>query len=141
MGFVANKVYKLVFEDDLEGLEVRARSVPLGKMLGLAKLDGLDFKTLDLEDQLATLKELFTVFAQALVSWNVEVETADGTRPLPATFEGLEELDPPTAWAILSAWMTNVMGVSGPLERRSPSGGPSLEASLPMEPLSPSPPS
>ena len=143
MGFVRNRVYKLVFEaEEMEGLEVRAKSVPLGQVLKLTKLAGQDLRKLDQETQVETIDEMLRMFAAALVSWNVEDEQADGTRtPVPADFEGLKSQDFDFVMEIVLAWMDALMGVSGPLEKRSPSGDRSLEASLPMEMSSESLPS
>lgn len=140
MGFVRNRVYKIVFEAaDMDGLEVRAKSVPLGQVLKLTKLAGRDLRALDQETQVETIDEMLQMFAAALVSWNVEDEHPDGTRtPVPANFEGLKSQDFDFVMEIVLAWMDALMGVSGPLGKRSPSGDRSLEESLPMETLSPS---
>jgi hypothetical protein len=151
MGYVRQrKIYKLVFEDpDMAGLEVRARSVPLGTLMRLIELAGLiDRGTANLNpDEAKAIRELFTGFADALVSWNLEEpviddETGEETGevcPVPATVDGLYSQDMDFALHIIEAWMDAVAGVAGPLGRRSSDGEQSLAASLPMEPPSPSP--
>lgn len=128
MGYkIGTKVYKLVFEDEqFEGLEVRVRSMQLGKFVEFA----------DLIDQGGFTKDsvggIFERFAKVLVSWNAE----DDDGPLPLTAEGLLRLDLTEARAIIEGWRDAVTGVTGPLALPSSDGGPSPEASIPMEPLS-----
>ena len=88
---------------------------------------------------------MFTGFAEALVSWNLEEpvldaagEEADETRSEPATLEGLYSQDMAFALQVIRAWMDAVASVPTPLGQRSADGSPSLEASLPMEVSSPS---
>lgn len=133
------KVYKIVFEQKgMAGLEVRARSVSLGQILDLVNLAELadPNRRANMLDDMGKLKHLFEGLASALVDWNLEDE--DGT-PVPATLEGLYSQDMEFGLDVALAWMDAVMGVSAPLERPSSSGGPSLEASLPMDVSSASP--
>lgn len=67
---------------------------------------------------------------EKLLSWNLEDE--DG-QPVPATSEGVLQQDKDLMIAICTAWLDALRGVSGPLEQTSPDGGPSLEASIPMD--------
>jgi hypothetical protein len=144
-GFVRErKVYKLTFRDhELEGLVVRARSVPLGVFLdlmelassaGLDTIEELDWSNLP-EGAADAIRRLLEEFGRALVEWNLEDENG----PVPATFEGLAGQDLDLAMEIIEAWMTAIAGVAGPLGQSSPDGKPSLAGSLPMEPLSESP--
>jgi len=133
---IGQKVYRLVFDDgDLAGLEVRTRSLPLGALLDIAKLAGLAGKQFDVAD-LGEVEKLFSLFADALLSWNVEDEAGAA---VPATPEGLRLLDFGTVIQLISEWIEAVAGVAVPLPKTSSGGQPSLEASMPMEPLSPSP--
>lgn len=146
MGFVRNQIYKLSFEDpSFDGLEVRAKSVPLGQILKLTKLAGQDLKALDRDAQFEAVDEMLRMFAKALVSWNVEEQDPDNPDgpniAVPATYEGLQTQDIDFVMDIIMAWMDALMGVGGPLGKRSASGAPFLEASLPMEMSSPNPPS
>lgn len=142
MGYTRNRVYKLVFDDpSMEGLEVRARSVKLKQMLKMMHLTGKD------ERNTGQVEEMLDIFASALVSWNLEDEMLDesgeptGVKlPVPANREGLESQDFDFVFEIILAWMGAVMSVAGPLGQRLTSGAQSLEASMPMETLSPSPP-
>ncbi|MGW1532338.1 hypothetical protein [Streptomyces aureus] len=76
-------------------------------------------------------------FADALVSWNLERE--DGT-PIPCTREALfGEVDNDLGLALATEWIERLGGKvddAGPLPESSPSGGPSLVESVPMEALS-----
>ncbi|MCX4703860.1 hypothetical protein [Streptomyces sp. NBC_01373] len=76
-------------------------------------------------------------FAKRLVSWNLE---DDDDQPLPATPEGLRMVDTSLVTALKEAWLQSITGVhaADPLPQSSPSGGPSLVESIPMEALSPS---
>lgn len=125
------KIYRLSFEDH-PGLEVRAKSVPLGEFLSISELAGVNGRDVTRQDT-AKVAELFSGFAGALVDWNLE---DDGGTPVPATLEGLYSQDFDFALEIIVGWMESIAGVPGPLDKPSSSGSPSLEASLPMEPLS-----
>lgn len=137
MGYVRNKIYRLVFEDpDMDGLEVRAKSVPLGQMLEFTKLQGQDLENLPRDRQAETMTAMLETFAGVLVDWNLEEDTPAGRVPVPATLDGLKTLDFDFVMQIIVAWMDAIMAVAAPLGRSSRFGGPSLEASIPMEPLS-----
>lgn len=138
MGYVRQRpIYKLVFADeDMDGLEVRARSVPLGVFLRIEEITGKGSAPTDAE-----VKELFESFAESLISWNLEEpvdpDDPDGDkRPVPATVEGLYSHDLEFIVKIILSWQTAVAEVPAPLGRRSPNGGLSPVPSLPMEPLS-----
>lgn len=132
------KVYRLRFEDeDMAGLVVQARSAPVGQFLGLTKLAELERGKVRPED-MEKVDGLFRGFAACLVDWNLESE--DGT-PVPATLEGLYTQDIDFILQIIFAWIEAIAGVSGPLAAASSDGERSLEASLLMEPRSPSRPS
>jgi hypothetical protein len=61
-------------------------------------------------------------------------------RPIPATREGIRAIDTSLLTALTTAWVKAMTGVhdADPLPQSSPSGGPSLVESVPMEALSPS---
>lgn len=139
MGFkVQRTVYRLVFEDDLEGLVVSAYAPPLGffeKAMKMAPLVGKRADQLSPEEA-ALVMEFFGGFAEYLVEWNLE---NDDDTPVSATADGLLSQDMGFVMRIVMAWL-NAVGEAGvPLPQPSSSGKPSLEGSLPMEPLSASP--
>jgi len=131
MGYQARpKVYKLVFDDDeYEGLVVRARSVKLGQILRLSRLVGMDPANLRPEDT-ENFEQLFTMFADALVDWNLD---DDDGEPVPATLEGIQGQDADFVMPIIKAWFVALAGVTGPLGAGSSNGKPSAEPSIPME--------
>jgi hypothetical protein len=74
-------------------------------------------------------------FGKRLVSWNL---TDDDDQPIPATAEGLRQVDTSLVTALKTAWLQSIVGVhdADPLPRSSPSGEPSPVESIPMEALS-----
>jgi len=133
VGFIRQRrVYRLNFADDTElaGLEVRARSVPLGEFMSIVGLADTA------EPGSEEMQRLFSGFVAQLVSWNLEAE--DG-QPVPADLEGLYSQDFEFAMQLVLAWIEAIASVPGPLGAASPSGETSPAPSLPMEPLSPSP--
>ncbi len=143
VGYVRQKkIYKLTWDEstgDMAGLEVRMTGVSIEEMLaGMVLSEKTDRTAEDVE-------KVFADFANALVSWNVEDEVIDASgvsrQPVPATFEGVRSCDFDFIVAIQRRWGEAIAGVPDPLPGPSGSGPLSLEGSLPMEPLSPSPPS
>lgn len=130
MGFKRqSKVYRLTFAGEYAGLSVSARSLPLGKFMKMGKLVDVDVAN-PTGDDFETLEELFSLFLEALVSWNLEEE--DGT-PVPVTREALYEQDLAFVLMLVVVYMDAVSGVPAPLDGTSPDGGRSLAESLPME--------
>lgn len=121
-------VYKLIFEDpSFHGLEVHAKSTPIGVFMELSKLAAVELP-LKPEDQ-ARVQGMYTSFGEALVSWNVE---DDNDEPIPATVEGMKQLDINFVLHIILAWMDSVGAAAGPLKQRS-TPGTFPEESIPME--------
>lgn len=123
------KIYNLDFEGtEHEGLAVSVRGLDTGQYMDL-----WDAKT-EAETGGETGRVLHLLAGQ-LISWNVEDELG---QPVPPTLDGIKSQDLDFNLSIVNAWTTAMAGVPAPLEQPSTDGGPSLEASLPMEPLSPS---
>src|SRR5690348_6784001 len=117
-------ILRLKFEDpEMAGLEVMCRRPSVKKVEEYSKSDR------NLEVQVG-------IIAECLISWNLEDENGD---PVPTSAESLLDQDQPFLIALLDAWMGQAIKVSGPLGSDSPSGEPSPEVSIPMEPLSPNP--
>lgn len=152
MGFTPpRKVYVLDFaETELDGLEMRARSAPLGMMLQLGAsadhFEGVpspeamaalpDAEKLRLvKGSMGKLHELVDMYSQVLVSWNYEDENG---QPVPATAAGLLTLDPPHLMLIIRAWQAAVAAVPPGSAPTSNAGGPSEVPPLPMAVTSPS---
>lgn len=139
MGFKPQRrIYVLEFEkEELNGLEVRARSVPLGQYLDIVEIaevagpDGVDNLTPEQTMKMVgAVGNLLESFADVLVSWNVEDE--DGA-PVPANLDGLRSQEFPFVMEIIQAWVGAVAGASDPLGPESSGGAPSVVASIPME--------
>lgn len=129
MGFKQpRKTYDLVFGNDTDypGLEVRARTLSLGQLLEVRSQD---------DGQDATRK-LVGLFAERLVSWNLEDEEG---APVPATLDGIQEQDDDLILAVIGQWQKAMYGVPAPLESGSGSGGTSQAelalAEIPSESL------
>lgn len=123
------KTYRLRFEDH-EGLEVEATSLTIGEFLNVSKLaDAVGGGGTD-----ESVTDLLATFARHLVKWNV---TSRG-KPVPATFDGVKTQHLDFILEIILAWMGAIASVDTPLPPQLNGGGTSLEASLPMDALSPS---
>lgn len=132
-----SKVYKLVFADpEMDGLIVRVRSIRIGELRELTELAQVDTSHVTPEDA-AKLDRLFEVFADALISWNVE---DDQGAEVPATLEGVSSQDGDFVLLIVREWL-RIFQVAGPLGNGSSGGGRSLEESLAAASQSPSLPS
>lgn len=131
MGFKRErKTYKLAFTGELDGLIVRARSLPLGQFMELGKLMDTEAAVTPGADDMGKVDTLFRTFAGALMSWNLE---DDDDKPVPANVDGLYSQDLELCTAVVTAYIHAVSGVAAPLDQPSPDGDPSLEASMPME--------
>ncbi len=98
-------VYTLDSIPEAEGLVVRMASVRIGKMRKMMQL------TSDTESGDEGISELLNLFAESLISWNLEDESG---APVPATIEGIEEQEIEFVMDIIGAWMERMTGTSGP---------------------------
>lgn len=114
-------IYTLKF-DQYEGLEVRMKSMKIGKMR--AVLNVIE------DDDLGTpvlIDEMVKVISEGLVSWNLEDE--DG-KPLEPVRSEVEELEFGMLNAILDKWLGELSGPDQELGKGSPSG-----VTFPVEPI------
>ena len=130
MGYTAKlKTYLIKFEEGHEhhGAEARLRGMTYGEWEHVTGLDGGEGDT----NGAAAVRR----FVDHLISWNLEDE--DG-KPVPMTMDAVKEMDKDLIKNLNNAWINTLVGVheSDPLEESSPSGGPSLVESVPMEALS-----
>jgi hypothetical protein len=142
MGFKREKkTYRLVWgpeNPDMDGLVVEVRTVPVGTLMTLAALVDKVVRTIG--EDAKTVNDLLGGFAKALVSWNLEEDDDEEvTHAVPATLDGVLAQDIDFMVAIIRAWIGAHVEVPDELGKDSPSGGTSLEGSLPMEPLSSAP--
>ena len=134
MGFKRQQLYKLKFVDpDMEGLEVTVRMTSIGATL---EHQAREKAAKDADDGAALSKLRVDQLAQMLVEWNLE---DDDGQPVPATAEGVMAQDMKFIVYLLNTANDAIYGISDPLDESSTSGEMFPEASLPMEPLSPSP--
>ncbi|MFI2632633.1 hypothetical protein ACH5A2_19875 [Streptomyces collinus] len=116
------RTVKIQFAEGHEhhGAEARARRMSLGEWEAIIESD---------EDN--ALAE----FGARLVSWNL---TDDDDQPIPATPEGMRQVDTSLVTALKTAWLQSIVGVhsADPLPQSSPSGEPSPVESIPTEALS-----
>jgi hypothetical protein len=139
------KVFRVSFEEPhpLAGLTVVTKGLSIkefaafGLRMGQVESiqqNGLDAK--NVEELIAAFDEVRTLFAEALVEWDMLDE--DGT-PTPATLEGVQSLTDNEFFGIVSEWLNAVGGPSPDLGKDSGLGGTIPALSDLMEPLSPSP--
>lgn len=135
MGFELEDQFKLTFQDvpGMAGLEVVVLPMSIETALLIQELQEKRETTKeDREDIRAQMK----LFADHIVSWNLE----RGGEPVPASLEEVKKLRPPVYRRLVREWDAASAGVSAPLDGGSTTGADSdLEASIPMETLSPSP--
>jgi len=130
MGFKAKlKTYLVHFDEghEFHGVEARLRGITYAEWEEMTGLDGGDG-----DDNAAKSVQRF---ADHLISWNLEDEQ---DLPVPTTLDGAKSLDHDLVAALNNAWIQTLTGVhdADPLPESSPSGGPSLVESVPMEALS-----
>lgn len=114
------KVHDLTFGPEFDGLEVTARGVSVGEFLEITA--GI------------TLDRAYELFAENLISWNLE---DDEDKPIPAAREEVLKLDRLLIDQIVDVWIDALQKVAAPLEPSSNGGEPSVAASIPMDvPLS-----
>lgn len=132
MGFVHNRrQLRLVFEGELEGLEVTVRPSSVLVYDEIASLASRPWSSPPSGEDLEVLRDLYRKFAGVLVEWNLE--EPEGV-PVPATYDGLLTQEPAFVNSVVTAWMD-----AAALTYRDRDAGVAkaaeLEASLPVEPL------
>lgn len=121
-----------------EGLAVTVDSAPLGMLTDIMEDYGtLTAEDLDVKTAIPVLKRLLEQFGAVLESWNVQRRG----QPVPATYEGLRQLDASFVLDIIGAWLTGTTQADAELGKGSISGGSSPEEQAAMAALSRSLPS
>lgn len=133
MGYVVNrKLYRLVFEGELEGLTVTVRSSSVVVYKRIAALANRSYTSPPSDEDLEALAGLYAAFAAVLVDWNLE--EPEGV-PVPTTLDGVETQEPGFLNSLVTAWLDAVaLDLSGGSAATA-----EVEASLPMEPLAAAP--
>ncbi|HEX2657860.1 MAG TPA: hypothetical protein VHU40_06295 [Polyangia bacterium] len=128
------KIYRLDFADtDFDGMQVSLYGLNTRQLIDAQEKTAVA----ESDAESSEFRELLELMIEKFHSWNVG-ESEDGPS-VPPTLDFLYEQDPDFNLAIVNAWTTAIVGVPAPLDNDSPSGDPSLEASIPMETLSLSP--
>jgi hypothetical protein len=128
--------YKLKFENpEYEGLEVIAKSLPLGDFLEFQKTASVPVNAMAATPEAVAKRNdasvsMFKMFAENLISWNLETE--DG-KPVPATYKGIISQDFSFILDIIKAWMDAIASVPKASEAALNGSGTYLEPSIPME--------
>lgn len=137
------KVYVIKLADpDMVDVVIRARSVSLERYLELVRFAAVadtDVQTVDgVDDEVVeAIVGLCNGFAEALVSWNLDDDDGD---PIPATAEAVMGEDADFILPVIMSWLEAIGSVAAPLGPGSSNGGASLEAGIPMQPVtSPNP--
>lgn len=118
---------RIVFDDDTEfpGLELEAHGLTVGEW----------------QDQMARWPDVFEMFGERLISWNLEVGEGRKATKVPPSMDGFKLVEVDALKAIILEWVDACTGVyrSGPLDPDPSSGGPNadeldqeMEASIPM---------
>ncbi len=123
------KVYKLDFSGtEYDGLEVRVRGLTTGEYLEIVSLSAPSGEG-DKETE-----GMLRMFANHLISWNLEDE--ESGELVPTTYEGVKSNDFVMNMYIINAWTDAIASIPEKTEKKSNSGQPVPEASIPMTALS-----
>jgi hypothetical protein len=137
--------YNVIFEEPhpLAGLTIKTKAMSAREFaafgLRLAEAAEVEKAGTDAEKlrQLGTLmdslEKVREMFAEKLISWDMEEENGE---PTPATLEGVMLLDDKQFYGIVEEWLTAVGGVDDKTGKDSGSGEISRELSELMDPLS-----
>ena len=117
MGFKVGRTFTLEFYGtDLAGAIVKMRSCSIGTIQELKNPEnGLD--------------EELQIIADHIIEWNLEDENG----PIPATVEGLKQLEIPVRDLIYVEWQKATKGITAPLDHRSSDGEKSGTPEIPQE--------
>jgi hypothetical protein len=130
MGF-QRKLIEITFEGYLSGLEVRSRPISMDQLLTFVAFQEFDLS--DGEASSALWKRVCQTLAECMVSWNLEDEIG---RPVPLTTDAIAGQGFDLVMEITGAIGSRATKPDADLGKGSSSTGSSVEASLPMAPLS-----
>lgn len=115
---------------ELDGLEVKVRSVSFAKLLEVMELVEAFEVANTVPEQGAAMNQVIDLFAGVIKSWNAE---DDDGQPLPATADTLRGFDFRHVLLVVKAWQDAMTGVPAPLGASSPAGALSEVPLPPME--------
>lgn len=115
---------------ELDGLEVKVRSVSFGRLLEIMELVEAFETGTTVRAQAAAMTQVIDHFAGVLKSWDAVDD--DGV-PVPATADNLRALDFRHVLILVKAWQEVMTSVPAPLGGSSPGGEPSAVELPPME--------
>jgi hypothetical protein len=105
-GYVVDrKLYREMFEGDLDGLWMVARSSSVAAYRRIASLAEREVADPPSAADIAAMSDLYAAFAAVLVDWNLE-EPA-GHR-VPTSVEGVESQEPALVNALVAGWLDAV---------------------------------
>lgn len=138
------KVFRVSFEEPhpLAGLTLQTKGLSVKefaafglRLADVAQIDaaGTDVEKLaELKGLIGAIDEVKEMFADALISWDMQEE--DGS-PTPATLEGVQSLTDDEFFGIVNEWLVAIGGVDDETGKASAPGGVPALSDL-MEPLS-----
>jgi len=131
MGYVyQRKTYRLIFEGDLAGLEVVAKSASATAYKRIAAWANREWASPLSDEDLAEFEAICRAFADVLLEWNLEeeheVKGKTVRKAVARNVEALMDLDLDLLTRIVLAWLDSVVMPQAPVD----------EGSLPMEALS-----
>lgn len=134
-GFM-RRTFRLEFEDpSFGGLEVRARTKPLGFLVRLEELMSTNLADPEHAEQ---LEQFHGALSEVIISWNLLDDAEQPVQITPEAIAGEEWL---LLKGIARAWRAAVTTPSDPLSLPSSDGDPLAGLDIPMETMSPNPPS
>lgn len=140
MGYKRNRTVDLKFGPDtgeMAGFEISLRRLSVEETLDISELADIPDDT-PIHEQKKLVRELTDRVAEKIVSWNLD---DDNDQPIPPSGTALRAEDLAFVQEIVTAWLDAIGSVSAPLAQTSSAGVPSEVSSIPMDALSPSPPS
>lgn len=122
------KTYHLLFDkDDMDGFECKVKGVSMGRYLELVRMQETNAAE--------STMDLIEALAENMTWWNLQDDGVD----VELSKEQVLKEDSDFVMKIFYRWMEVVGSVPVPLPQSSNGTSPIPEASIPMEPLSPSP--
>lgn len=129
-GFVVErKVFRVVFDGDLEGLWMTVRSSSVAAYKRIARLASHEAGHPPTDADLAAMDDLYEAFAAVLVDWNLE-EPAN--HKVPTTAEGVYSQEPALVNALVLGWLEAVQRALGSASSRDMTPE-EIEATLGMD--------